>query len=346
MSNRIIPNSFQMPNFYCDEVMHLLNGAELKVLIYAARRTFGFQSASARISLTQFCEGKKGKDKVALDHGTGLARGTVKTVLKLFLETGLLIQVADSVKNEGAEYALNLDPDKVNLQPLLDRQAKDAAAIAPKITHLNDLRRAKRQAAAQEHAGGSSVEPLSSSTDELPGSSTIEPLSSSMVEPQVVQPLNRRWFNERTTSGSMVEPPVLIHGKPEETQRETQRERGARARLEGPADCFSDNALTPELTPIENALREAKGWPECLSPRQFQEMKTAAAALARYKTVSPAQIARVPEFYRAQKRVSWGLSWLVNDWPQIVDWIQANESTGTKQQQQSDVVAGFRRRSL
>ena len=48
--SRILPNSFQMPNYYCDELLHLLNGPEIKVLVYAARRIFGFQKTSDRIS--------------------------------------------------------------------------------------------------------------------------------------------------------------------------------------------------------------------------------------------------------------------------------------------------------
>ena len=47
-----VPNSFQTPNDYVDEIMPYLTGEEFKVLIYAVRRILGFQKRQDRTSLS------------------------------------------------------------------------------------------------------------------------------------------------------------------------------------------------------------------------------------------------------------------------------------------------------
>jgi len=47
------PNYTQVPDELFDELMSTLSGAELKVLLYIIRRTFGFKKGSDTISLSQ-----------------------------------------------------------------------------------------------------------------------------------------------------------------------------------------------------------------------------------------------------------------------------------------------------
>jgi len=65
-----------------DELLSLLSGAELKVLLYLMRRTFGFKKDSDSISLSQICRGISRKDGTALDHGTGLSQSTAQLALR------------------------------------------------------------------------------------------------------------------------------------------------------------------------------------------------------------------------------------------------------------------------
>lgn len=120
--SEFIPNSFQTPNAFVDELMALLTGEEYKVLSYAARRIFGFQKRQDRISLTQFERGLVAKDGRILSRGTGLSRPTIIKCLANLEAFGLFIRVNPNEKsNEGTEYELQLDPEKVNWKALEDR---------------------------------------------------------------------------------------------------------------------------------------------------------------------------------------------------------------------------------
>ncbi len=52
-SSKIIPNSFQTPNFFVDACLAYLTGNEYKCLSFLARKTFGWQKRSDRISKSQ-----------------------------------------------------------------------------------------------------------------------------------------------------------------------------------------------------------------------------------------------------------------------------------------------------
>ncbi len=51
------PNYTMVPDELFDELMVELSGAELKVLLYIIRRTFGFKKDSDNISLSQLLNG-------------------------------------------------------------------------------------------------------------------------------------------------------------------------------------------------------------------------------------------------------------------------------------------------
>src|SRR5215207_9360313 len=56
------PNYTIVPDELFDRLLHQLSGAELKVLLYIIRRTFGFKKDSDRISLKQMAEGIRTRD--------------------------------------------------------------------------------------------------------------------------------------------------------------------------------------------------------------------------------------------------------------------------------------------
>ena len=63
------PNYTQVPDELFDALMVELSGAELKVLLYIIRRTFGFKRDSDTISLSQMLSGLKTSDGRQLDRG-------------------------------------------------------------------------------------------------------------------------------------------------------------------------------------------------------------------------------------------------------------------------------------
>ena len=61
------PTTTPVPDQLFDELLHRLSGAELKVLMYIIRRTFGFKKQSDDISLAQLVKGIRTKDGKIFD---------------------------------------------------------------------------------------------------------------------------------------------------------------------------------------------------------------------------------------------------------------------------------------
>jgi phage replication O-like protein O len=112
MARALIPNSTQIPDVILDHWMAELSGAELKVLLYIARRTYGFGKDSDNISLNQIAAGMVRKDGTALNRGTGLSRSGVKVACNSLIEKGLLVRTARTAEGsrepEESTYRLNL----------------------------------------------------------------------------------------------------------------------------------------------------------------------------------------------------------------------------------------------
>jgi Bacteriophage replication protein O len=109
----ISPRYTQVPDALFDELMAYLSGAELKVLLYIIRRTFGFKKDSDNISLRQICKGIKTREGEVLDKGTGLSLSTVQIALKGLLEKNCVITARNRSKEKGDEpttFSLNMVP--------------------------------------------------------------------------------------------------------------------------------------------------------------------------------------------------------------------------------------------
>jgi hypothetical protein len=87
----LTPNYTQIPNVLIDWLMAELPGAELKVALYIARRTFGFHADSAEISLSQFERGLRNYEGEILDRGTGLSSRPVREAIKSLEAKGIII---------------------------------------------------------------------------------------------------------------------------------------------------------------------------------------------------------------------------------------------------------------
>jgi|SRR5579871_336738 len=109
----LLPNSTQIPDVILDFWLSELSGAELKVVFYIARRTYGFRKLSDNISLSQICTGIKKRDGTVLDTGTGLSRSSVARAVKTLEEQGIILRKINlsqtSNEHEESTYSLNLD---------------------------------------------------------------------------------------------------------------------------------------------------------------------------------------------------------------------------------------------
>jgi hypothetical protein len=105
------PTTTPVPDEVFDVLMPQLSGAELKVLLYICRRTFGFKKPSDTISLHQIAQGITTRDGRVLDGGTGLCKRHVQRALKV-LEKKNIIQVIRKVDETGLyevnTYSLNM----------------------------------------------------------------------------------------------------------------------------------------------------------------------------------------------------------------------------------------------
>jgi Bacteriophage replication protein O len=97
------PNGTIVPDDVFDVLMPELSGAELRVLLYIIRRTFGFKKESDNISLKQMVEGIKTKDGRVLDHGSGLAKGTAAIAIKGLVEKGIVEAQRNRSREKGDE---------------------------------------------------------------------------------------------------------------------------------------------------------------------------------------------------------------------------------------------------
>jgi hypothetical protein len=97
------PRYTPIPDALFDEVMAHLSGAELKVLLYILRRTFGFKKDSDAISLSQLCGGITKRDGTVLDQGTGLARNTVYPALRRLEALGIIVAIRQQSAERGNE---------------------------------------------------------------------------------------------------------------------------------------------------------------------------------------------------------------------------------------------------
>lgn len=108
----LIPNSTQIPDVLLDLWMAELSGSEFKVLLYIARRTYGFGKEWDTISLNQISNGIRKRDGTILDHGTGVSRASVIRALNSLEAKKIIIrqtnQRDDSREYDENTYSINL----------------------------------------------------------------------------------------------------------------------------------------------------------------------------------------------------------------------------------------------
>src|SRR5437870_3299512 len=105
------PNYTPVPDELFDELLPDLTLAELRVLLYVMRRTFGFKKGSDCISKSQLENGIVKRDGRLLDRGTGLSRRAVRVAIHSLVEKGILLKrprFSQSKGHEATEYALNI----------------------------------------------------------------------------------------------------------------------------------------------------------------------------------------------------------------------------------------------
>jgi Bacteriophage replication protein O len=110
------PNGTIVPDDVFDLLAPQLTEAELRVLLYIIRRTFGFKRDTDNISLKQLVEGIRTKDGRILDRGSGLSKSAASRGVKGLIEKGIIIATRNRSVEKGDEpttYSLRFKDEPV-----------------------------------------------------------------------------------------------------------------------------------------------------------------------------------------------------------------------------------------
>jgi phage replication O-like protein O len=97
------PTTTPVPDEVFDVLMPQLSGAELKVLLYICRRTFGFKKESDNISLQQIATGITTRDGRVLDRGTGLCLTSITTAISSLEQKEIIVREKNRSVEKGFE---------------------------------------------------------------------------------------------------------------------------------------------------------------------------------------------------------------------------------------------------
>lgn len=106
-----IPTATAVPDQFFDELMPSLGLAELRVLLFVIRCTYGSRRISADISLRQMLEGVRDAEGYLQAPGVGLSKATLCRALKVLRERKIIIaerQRSEDLGNEPTTYRLNM----------------------------------------------------------------------------------------------------------------------------------------------------------------------------------------------------------------------------------------------
>jgi len=105
------PNFTQVPDAVFDLLLPDLTGAELKVLLYIIRRTFGFKREADNISLSQMLNGIHRRDGTVLDRGVGLSKKSLLQALRDLEGMNLILRErrsSEQAGNQPTNYRLHV----------------------------------------------------------------------------------------------------------------------------------------------------------------------------------------------------------------------------------------------
>jgi phage replication O-like protein O len=144
-----MPHYTQEPDELFDSLMPHLSGAELKVLLYIIRRTFGFKKQMDSISLSQMVSGIQTKAGEILDTGTGLGKSSVARALNKLEEMNIIIRIRSQSSGRGDEpttYALKM------CKPVSQNGTPPSAKIGLPVSRQRDTQQTAEQQTDKQQA--------------------------------------------------------------------------------------------------------------------------------------------------------------------------------------------------
>ncbi len=164
------PNYTQVPDELFDEQLPDLSGAELKVLLYIMRRTFGFKRESDNISISQMLNGLSTRSGRQLDRGVGLSKKTLLLAIRSLEEQGIIMTERRRSVEKGDEpttYRLNVLAADAHDEPTEmtgdqshheDRE-ESTPPVGGKVRHGGDVKTTLPVGEKLHHGGGGETTP-------------------------------------------------------------------------------------------------------------------------------------------------------------------------------------------
>lgn len=128
-------NYSKLPHALIDELNNINSVSELKVILYILRHTWGFRDADKKITIDEFCTGRKRADGSRMDGGCGIHPNSVRAGLDAAIEHGYI---------------------------LVEEDARDLARIKRRYSINSRGSKLVSRGAKVEPLGGAKVEPLRS----------------------------------------------------------------------------------------------------------------------------------------------------------------------------------------
>ncbi len=176
-------NWFRMPNNWTDVTSEINNLAEIKIVEYILRHTWGYQEYGLKkhITIDEFVNGRRRQDGSRMDYGTGLSERAVYDGLRKAVDRGLIeeeiddrdrgrvkkwyslrMRVHSAVESEAASVQL-LHSGVQTLHPHLQESQLRGAESASRTeketlerTSLSNIRKRSRQEKSTDQRGTSS----------------------------------------------------------------------------------------------------------------------------------------------------------------------------------------------
>jgi len=157
------PHYTQVPDVIFDELLHILSGAELKVLLYIIRRTFGFKKASDDISLNQMLNGIVRKGGERLDSGCGIKNKTsLSQALQNLEKMGIIVKkrnTSPQKKDLPTTYSLKLaaatktvSPEEKSVEKSTKTVLKRGTKIVPSLVRKSYPQETVKQETEQQQS--------------------------------------------------------------------------------------------------------------------------------------------------------------------------------------------------
>ena len=207
----------------------------MRVMLYAIRRTFGYQKRHDPISLSQYIGGQHKKDGTVLDHGTGLARATVIVALENLVKYHVLIKLGRG--KHGDVWEPQTHYDQIDWDGLNERQT-----------------------AAQDKAKRRTVQPLDQANRKR--RSNGQTTSGLTVRPEVVYPLDtQNPVNPRNPLGAeapkvaTTTPPICADNPTQSPPKEYLPNDYAATTAHDPLEAMYLSTIKAQAAPAETIIR-------------------------------------------------------------------------------------------